>query len=74
MSGLIPSGSFNVETEAIHTINWLLSDVLCLNLIIDFEVIGELINSNGMLSGEVLSSTCEESLWEEESREPEGSW
>jgi hypothetical protein len=74
VSCLVPSGSFDVETEAIHTINWFLSNILWLNLVIDFEVISELINSNGMLSGEVLSGTCEESLWEEESREPEGSW
>jgi hypothetical protein len=71
---LVPSGAFDVEAETVDTINWLLCHVLRLNFIIDLEVIGELINGNSMLSSEVLSGTSEESLREEETREPESCW
>jgi len=74
MDSLVPSGTFEVHTEAENTILWLLGNFLWINLIVDLEVHVKLINSDDMLSGEVLSSTCEEGLWEEESGEPVSWW
>jgi len=74
VGGLVPSCSFDVEAVTEDAVNWLFGDILWLDFVIDFEVIREFIDGDGMLSCIVLTSTGKESLWEEESRQPKSWW
>jgi hypothetical protein len=74
MSHRVPSGSFKEHSIAERTIFRLFSDLMVLNFIVNLEIETELINSNLCLTRIVLESSGEESLGEEEPRDPEGGW
>jgi hypothetical protein len=74
MSHRVPSGSFEEHSIAERTIFGLLSDLVVLNFIVNLEIETEFIDSNLALTRVVLESGGEESLGEEEPRDPEGGW
>lgn len=74
MSHGVPSGTFEEHSIAERTIFGLFSDFMVLDLIIDLEIEAELIDSNLSLTRIVLQGGGEESLGEEEPRDPEGGW
>ena len=74
MSLRVPASSLNIHTVAKTSIFWFFSDRLRCLLIINLELITELINGNDVFSGIILQRSREESLGEEESRDPESGW
>jgi len=56
---------------SVNTIIWLFGDLGKCVLIDDLEVELELVDSDNVLTGEVLQGCSEEGLREEESRDPE---
>lgn len=72
MSHRVPSGSLEEHTVAKRTIFRLLSYFVVLNFIVNLKVKTKLIDSNLALTSIVLKGGSEESLWEEEPRDPEG--
>jgi len=71
---LVPSGAFHEKTMDVDTIFWRFAEVILLLIRDDDEVELDVINGDDVLSGKVLSSTCQEGLGEEETREPEVLW
>jgi len=71
---LVPPGALHVHTVDEATIRRWLVDGRWSCVIADLEVEGKLIDSDLVLTSEVLQRTREEGLWEEESRDPESVW
>jgi hypothetical protein len=74
VDGFVPSGTLQIKTIAEDTILRHLSHILWLDFIVDFVLVLKLIDSDNVFSGIVLHGTCEERLWEEETRDPISWW
>jgi len=70
----VPSGTLHVHPIDEAAIRRRLVDGGWSCVIAHLEVKGKLIDSDLVLASEVLQRACEEGLWEEESRDPEGVW
>ena len=67
----VPSGALEVEAIGIAAIFWLLSDLVVRDFIVDLHIEVKFVDGDHMLSRIVLQTTCEESLREEETTQPE---
>jgi len=67
VSSVVPSSTFKIHTVGKDSIFWGLSNLVVSNFVINLKLKVKLINGNDVLSGIVLKSSSEESLWEEES-------
>lgn len=67
----VPAASFEEHAIAETSIFWLFSDLMVLYLIVNLIFELQLINSDLCFTGIVLESSSEESLREEETRDPE---
>lgn len=74
VSRAVPARTLHEHTIDVATIVWFLSDLAQRVLVNDLEVELELIDGDNVLSGVVLQRGSEESLGEEEPRDPEGRW
>lgn len=74
MGFVVPLASLKVESVDHSSIFWLFSDILICHCVVIDVAEGELVDSDGVLSGVVLESGSQESLWEEESGHPEDLW
>jgi len=72
MSYGIPSSALEEHAVAERTILRFFCHFVVLDFIVYFKLKGEFIDGNLALTGIVLKRTCEEGLWEEEPRDPEG--
>lgn len=70
MGPLVPSGTLKVQAEAKDAVFRLYGDRLGVDLVVDLKVQVKLVDSHSVLPCIVLLRSCEESLGEEESREP----
>lgn len=71
MGHRVPAASFEEHSVAETSVFWLFSDFVVLDLVINLIFEGQLINSDLALTSIVLESRSEESLREEEPRDPE---
>lgn len=69
----VPSAALNVETPTVGTV-WSLFGLIKLGVVLHLVVPFDQIDSNGILSGEVLLESREEGLSEEETGDPEVWW
>lgn len=71
MSFVVPAAAFEVKTVAVASVLGLLLNVFMGNCIGVLETVGQLVYCDGLQSGIVLNVSGEESLREEETRDPE---
>lgn len=74
MSHRVPSGAFKEHSVPERTVFGLFSDLVVFDFIVNLVVEGQLINGDLAFTRIVLQSSGEESLGEEEPRDPEGRW
>jgi len=67
----VPLATFKVDTVGVHTRLWLLTNILPAHVRLNDVREADLIDSDGVLTGEILLRTSEEGLREEEARDPE---
>ena len=70
----VPAGALHVHSIDEAAILRGLADGGWSRVVAHLEVVAKLIDGDLVLSCVVLEGTREESLWEEETRDPEGSW
>lgn len=74
LSSVVPLASLQVETVDVAASLRLGLHILMGHRVHNDVREADLIDGDSMLSSKVLLSTCEESLWEEEARNPEDIW